>query len=82
MNTRNKYLKYARSFQLAKNGITRHLLFKVEENFYYCLTKRTQLEMAKLNVKSVKEMYELINTTENTMIEQMKSYSTKKRKNR
>jgi hypothetical protein len=53
---------------------------KVEESFYNGLSRRTQLEMARLNVKSLGEMYQIIFTTESTMIEQIKANSARKKK--
>jgi hypothetical protein len=54
------------------------LEFKREEIFYNGLTKRTQLEMSRLNVKNLGEMYQIIHTTECTMIEQMNARLDKK----
>jgi hypothetical protein len=55
---------------------------RVEEFFYNGLTKRTQLEMVRLNVKNTSEMLCIIQTTENTMIEQMRnSKSTNNKQN-
>ncbi|KAG0417846.1 hypothetical protein EQH57_0858, partial [Dictyocoela roeselum] len=46
---------------------------RVVEAFYNGLSKRCQLEMSRLNVKTCQEMYSLINTTEETIIEQIKT---------
>ncbi|MGL5708014.1 MAG: retropepsin-like aspartic protease, partial [Aeromonas sp.] len=52
-----------------------------EEFFFNGLTKRTQLEMARLNVKNLSEMYNIIRTTENTMIEQIKNFRSNRKSN-
>ncbi|KAG0442520.1 Retrovirus-related Pol polyprotein from transposon [Dictyocoela muelleri] len=54
--------------------------FKSEEIFYNGLNRRTQLEMSRLRVTNIREMYELINTTEDTIIEQMRSHKIKEEK--
>ncbi|KAG0435920.1 Transposon Tf2-6 polyprotein, partial [Dictyocoela muelleri] len=55
---------------------------KIIEAFYNGLSKRCQLEMARLNVKDCKEMYALINSTEETLIEQIRSIQPKKNKHK
>jgi hypothetical protein len=52
---------------------------RAEEVFYNGLTKRTQLEMSRLNIQTPSEMFKLILTTEKTMIEQMKNLKFKNR---
>lgn len=44
---------------------------KIQEALFNGLTNRTKLEMSRLNIRNIEEMYNLINTTEKTMIEQM-----------
>ncbi|KAG0420007.1 hypothetical protein EQH57_0330 [Dictyocoela roeselum] len=46
---------------------------KIIEVFYNGLSKRCQLEMARLNIRDCNDIYSLINSTEETHIEQMKS---------
>lgn len=46
---------------------------KMQETFYNGLSRRTQLEMARLNVRNFAEMYSIINTTEITILEQLKA---------
>ncbi|KAG0439307.1 hypothetical protein DMUE_2521 [Dictyocoela muelleri] len=46
---------------------------KVQESFINGLSKRTQLEMARLNIRECAEIYSVIDSTEETMIEQMKA---------
>ncbi|KAG0437727.1 hypothetical protein DMUE_3524 [Dictyocoela muelleri] len=46
---------------------------KVKEAFLNGLSKRCQLEMASLNIHDCPSIYAVINTTEETMIEQIKS---------
>lgn len=53
----------------------------VNEFFYNNLTKRTQLEMSRLNMKTTGEMYVIIHKTKNTMIEQMKTQKRFAKKN-
>ncbi|KAG0442137.1 hypothetical protein DMUE_0507 [Dictyocoela muelleri] len=43
---------------------------KAEEAFYTGLSRRTQLEMSRLNVTTIKGIYDMINTTEETLLEQ------------
>lgn len=50
---------------------------KVQEAFINGLSKRCQLEMARLNIRECVEIYSVINSTEETMIEQMKTANTK-----
>ncbi|KAG0420258.1 hypothetical protein EQH57_0227 [Dictyocoela roeselum] len=45
---------------------------KINEAFYYGLSKRTQLEMTRLNVHDINSMFKLIDETEATIIEQIK----------
>ncbi|KAG0442056.1 hypothetical protein DMUE_0574 [Dictyocoela muelleri] len=44
---------------------------KAEEVFYTGLSKRTQLEMSRLNVRNIVDIYEMINCTEETLKEQL-----------
>ena len=48
-------------------------LEKKMEAFYNGLHERTQLEMARLNIHNLQEMYLVRNSTETTMLEQMKN---------
>lgn len=56
------------------------IMMKIEESFYNGLTRRTQLEMARLNVKTLGEMYQIIHTTESTMLEQLRATQARTRK--
>ncbi|KAG0420508.1 Transposon Tf2-6 polyprotein [Dictyocoela roeselum] len=53
---------------------------KIKEAFYYGLSKRTQLEMTRLNVQDIDTMYQLIDATESTLIEQSKDMQKEKSK--
>ncbi|KAG0439643.1 hypothetical protein DMUE_2298 [Dictyocoela muelleri] len=56
--------------------------FKIKEIFYNGLNQRTLLEMTRLRVYSIDYMFELIKTTEATMMEQLKTnkrYDNEKR---
>ncbi|KAG0420404.1 hypothetical protein EQH57_0160, partial [Dictyocoela roeselum] len=44
---------------------------KAEEAFYTGLSRRTQLDMSRLNVTTIKGIYDMINTTEETLLEQL-----------
>ncbi|KAG0442072.1 hypothetical protein DMUE_0561 [Dictyocoela muelleri] len=44
---------------------------KIMETFYNGLSDRTKLEMARLNINNITEMYQIIEVTENTMMKQM-----------
>ncbi|KAG0420220.1 hypothetical protein EQH57_0250 [Dictyocoela roeselum] len=50
---------------------------KVQESFVNGLSKRTQLEMARLNIRECSEICAIINSTEETMLEQMKVRKSK-----
>ncbi|KAG0420228.1 hypothetical protein EQH57_0246, partial [Dictyocoela roeselum] len=43
---------------------------KICETFYNGLSERTKLEMARLNIQDINQMYQIILTTEKTMLEQ------------
>ncbi|KAG0441123.1 hypothetical protein DMUE_1284 [Dictyocoela muelleri] len=51
---------------------------KIKEAFYYELSKRTQLEMIRLNVHDIDTMYQIIDSTESTLIEQSRDIEKKK----
>ncbi|KAG0420474.1 Transposon Tf2-6 polyprotein [Dictyocoela roeselum] len=53
---------------------------KIQEAFFNGLSKRCQLEMARLNIHDCTDIYSIINTTEETMIEQIKSMKTDTRR--
>lgn len=46
---------------------------KAQETLYNGLSRRTQLEIARLNIRDFSEMYNIINTTEAIIIEQIKA---------
>ncbi|KAG0438225.1 hypothetical protein DMUE_3220 [Dictyocoela muelleri] len=48
---------------------------KISEAFYYGLSERSKIEMARLNIHDINEMFLIIESTEKTMIEQMESHS-------
>ncbi|KAG0434762.1 hypothetical protein DMUE_5038 [Dictyocoela muelleri] len=48
-------------------------MMKAEEAFYIRLSKRTQLEMSRLNVQNIGDIYNMINLTEETLLEQLES---------
>ncbi|KAG0420448.1 Retrovirus-related Pol polyprotein from transposon, partial [Dictyocoela roeselum] len=45
---------------------------KVEESFFNGLSKRTQLEMSRLNITKISDMYSIINCTEETLLDQVR----------
>ncbi|KAG0431176.1 Retrovirus-related Pol polyprotein from transposon gypsy [Dictyocoela muelleri] len=55
---------------------------KINEAFFNGLSKRCQLEMARLNVRTCTDMYNLINATEETLIEQLRNTQARKSKSR
>ncbi|KAG0435690.1 Transposon Tf2-9 polyprotein, partial [Dictyocoela muelleri] len=46
-------------------------ILKSEEAFYNGLSKRTQLEMSRLNVQTISDIYHMINCTEETLMEHL-----------
>lgn len=55
---------------------------KTREAFYYGLSKRSQLEMIRLNIHNIDDMYTIIDSTEAALLEQMKENSGSPRKKR
>lgn len=52
---------------------------KILESFYNGLSDRTELEMGRLNIHNINEMYQIIDATENTMIKQMNNLNQNKK---
>ncbi|KAG0440449.1 Transposon Tf2-9 polyprotein [Dictyocoela muelleri] len=55
---------------ICMNWTTEQCEFKMYEAFFYGLAKRTQIEMARLNIKEISEMYNVINSTEESLLDQ------------
>ncbi|KAG0435296.1 hypothetical protein DMUE_4785, partial [Dictyocoela muelleri] len=55
---------------------------KLRESFYYGLSKRTQLEMTRLNIHDIDSMFTIIDTTEEALNEQLSETLIKSKSNK
>lgn len=70
----NAITNVCENLQICMSWSDEQQLSKIEETFYHGLSKRTQLEMSRLIVQTVNEIYNMINCTEETLIEQLDSF--------
>ncbi|KAG0441893.1 hypothetical protein DMUE_0713 [Dictyocoela muelleri] len=55
---------------ICMDWIEEQINVKAEEAFYTELSRRTQVEISSLNVTTINGIYDMINTTEETLLEQ------------
>ncbi|KAG0441314.1 hypothetical protein DMUE_1138 [Dictyocoela muelleri] len=67
----NEITNVCEKLQICMNWSDEQRLTKIKETFYRGLTKRTQLEMSRLNVQTINEIYNMNHCTEETLIEQL-----------
>ncbi|KAG0438905.1 hypothetical protein DMUE_2802 [Dictyocoela muelleri] len=79
---RHDIIKSALKLGICMDWTREQIEMKIDEGFYTGLSKRTKLEMIRLNVQTTSAIYNLINATEEILIEQemIKSKGDEKQK--
>ncbi|KAG0434491.1 hypothetical protein DMUE_5162 [Dictyocoela muelleri] len=71
-----------RKLMTCLGGDTTAETLKIRETFYNGLSDRTKLEMARLNIKDINQMYQIISSTEKTIIDQSRTINNEPSNNK